>query len=223
MTVEQMIAERDTRSAALSAALTTALAAANTVKGGTASASVSALADDLATELAAANAVVSDKGGTVMAQNLSRLPMAITSIPQGGSVTVEPLSVTENGTYTADQGKAYSPVTVNVPTAASPNIIFYTPTSAQQQVTLTHGLGYAPTVAAMLSLDASSPTDNAAKAISGATTANGSAAREYGFNADGSTNYYNTGFNLSQSSSSSVSFVFIMPLHANTEYCFIIA
>ena len=32
----------------------------------------------------------------------------------GGSVTVEPLSVTQNGTYTASSGTAYSPVTVNV-------------------------------------------------------------------------------------------------------------
>lgn len=33
----------------------------------------------------------------------------------GGDVDVEPLSVTENGTYTAPTGKAYSPVVVNVP------------------------------------------------------------------------------------------------------------
>lgn len=33
----------------------------------------------------------------------------------GGSVTVEQLNVTENGTYTAEAGKAYSPVVVNVP------------------------------------------------------------------------------------------------------------
>lgn len=32
-----------------------------------------------------------------------------------GDVTVEPLTVTENGTYTAPSGKAYTPVTVNVP------------------------------------------------------------------------------------------------------------
>lgn len=32
----------------------------------------------------------------------------------GGGATVEPLSVTENGTYTAPSGKAYSPVNVNV-------------------------------------------------------------------------------------------------------------
>lgn len=31
-----------------------------------------------------------------------------------GSVTVDPLSVTQNGTYTAQTGHAYSPVTVNV-------------------------------------------------------------------------------------------------------------
>lgn len=34
----------------------------------------------------------------------------------GGGVTVEPLSVTANGTYTAPSGKAYSPVTVAVDT-----------------------------------------------------------------------------------------------------------
>lgn len=33
----------------------------------------------------------------------------------GSSITVEPLTVTENGTQTAPSGKAYSPVTVNVP------------------------------------------------------------------------------------------------------------
>lgn len=33
----------------------------------------------------------------------------------GGGVTVEPLTVTENGTYTAPSGKAYSPVNVGVP------------------------------------------------------------------------------------------------------------
>ena len=33
---------------------------------------------------------------------------------EGGDITVEPLSVTANGTYTAPNGKAYSPVTVNV-------------------------------------------------------------------------------------------------------------
>ena len=32
----------------------------------------------------------------------------------GGDITVESLSVTENDTYTAPAGKAYSPVTVNV-------------------------------------------------------------------------------------------------------------
>ena len=36
----------------------------------------------------------------------------------GGDVTVESLSVTDNGTYTAPTGKAYSPVTVSVPSAS---------------------------------------------------------------------------------------------------------
>lgn len=37
-----------------------------------------------------------------------------------GGVTVESLSVTENGTYTAASGKAYSPVTVNVTPTPGP-------------------------------------------------------------------------------------------------------
>ena len=40
----------------------------------------------------------------------------------GSSVTVEPLSVTENGTYTAEDGTAYSPVSVNV-SAEKPNYL----------------------------------------------------------------------------------------------------
>lgn len=36
----------------------------------------------------------------------------------GGDITVESLTVTENDTYTAPEGKAYSPVIVNVPAGA---------------------------------------------------------------------------------------------------------
>lgn len=43
----------------------------------------------------------------------SEMSAAIDSI-SGGGVTVESLSVTANGTYTAPAGKAYSPVVVNV-------------------------------------------------------------------------------------------------------------
>ena len=40
-------------------------------------------------------------------------------ISGGSSVTVEALTATENKTYTAPEGKAYSPVTVNVPSGSS--------------------------------------------------------------------------------------------------------
>lgn len=43
----------------------------------------------------------------------------------GGQITVEALSVTENGTYTAPSGKAYSPVTVNVSGGGGKNIQYY--------------------------------------------------------------------------------------------------
>lgn len=45
-----------------------------------------------------------------------------------GGVTVEPVTFTENGTFTAPAGKAYSPVTVNVAGGSSPfsDCLFYT-------------------------------------------------------------------------------------------------
>ena len=39
----------------------------------------------------------------------------------GGDVSVEELNVTDNGTYTAPEGKAYSPVKVNVPKGITPS------------------------------------------------------------------------------------------------------
>lgn len=41
----------------------------------------------------------------------------------GNSVIINALSVTENGTYTAPTGYAYSPVTVNIPTTSSTNFV----------------------------------------------------------------------------------------------------
>lgn len=43
---------------------------------------------------------------------LGEMPSAIDNIGGGGTIT--PLSVTENGTYTATEGDGYSPITVNV-------------------------------------------------------------------------------------------------------------
>lgn len=47
---------------------------------------------------------------------LDEMPSAIESISGGGSATIESLSITSNGTYTASGGvDGYSPITVNVP------------------------------------------------------------------------------------------------------------
>ena len=76
----------------------------------------------IASELSALNGYIlgaydeiSDKGGTVPAnKNIANLASAISSISSGTPTTITPLEVTENGTYTAPTGTAYSPVTVNV-------------------------------------------------------------------------------------------------------------
>ena len=53
------------------------------------------------------------------AQNFSDVPFGWSEGAGGGSdITVESLSVTENGVYTAPSGKAYTPVTVSVQSSA---------------------------------------------------------------------------------------------------------
>lgn len=76
----------------------------------------------IASELSALNGYilgaydeVDNKGGTVpQNKNMANLASAIGSISTGSSTTITPLNVTDNGTYTAPAGTAYSPVTVNV-------------------------------------------------------------------------------------------------------------
>lgn len=53
---------------------------------------------------------------------VTRREMFLDAIAAGGGVTVEPLSVSENGTYTAPEGVAYSPVTVNTPVITLRNL-----------------------------------------------------------------------------------------------------
>lgn len=57
------------------------------------------------------------KTGSSASMTPAQMPTEIASIPTGGGVTTQPLSVTENGTYTAPSGMAYTPVTVNVPSS----------------------------------------------------------------------------------------------------------
>lgn len=76
----------------------------------------------IASELSALNGYilgaydeVNTMGGTVpQSKNMANLATAIGTIPTSGGTTITPLSVTNNGTYTAPTGTAYSPVTVNV-------------------------------------------------------------------------------------------------------------
>lgn len=54
----------------------------------------------------------------------------------GASITVESLSVTENGTYTAQTGKAYSPVTVNVHDYPYGDVLFCNYSASSNNATL---------------------------------------------------------------------------------------
>lgn len=58
---------------------------------------------------------------------ITRLELFVKQYAGGGgsSITVEPLTVTENGTTTAPSGTAYSPVTVNVPQPSGTKSITY--------------------------------------------------------------------------------------------------
>ncbi len=79
------------------------------------------LADNLqrltASRTAIGNAIVA-KGGTVNAgDGFEDFPTDISSIPTGGSSTLIPKTITENGTYnpSSDNADGYSSVVANVP------------------------------------------------------------------------------------------------------------
>lgn len=59
-------------------------------------------------------AVSGTSTGEIHAQNFSDAPFKSKAKGGGQSITVEPLTVNDNGVYTAPTGKAYSPVTVDV-------------------------------------------------------------------------------------------------------------
>ena len=59
-------------------------------------------------------AVSGTSTGEIHAQNFSDAPFKSKAKGGGQSITVEPLTVTDNGVYTAPTGKAYSPVSVDV-------------------------------------------------------------------------------------------------------------
>jgi len=59
-------------------------------------------------------AVSGTSTGEIHAQNFSDVPFKSRAKGGGQSITVEPLTVNDNGVYTAPTGKAYSPVSVDV-------------------------------------------------------------------------------------------------------------
>lgn len=70
---------------------------------------------------------------------------AIVGTASSSSTTINSLEVTENGTYTAPTGTAYSPVTVNVPTTTINNqnkSLAISPTESAQTKTVTADSGY---------------------------------------------------------------------------------
>lgn len=95
------------------------------------------LLDDLAMS-------ISNKSGEPVPLTLTEMKDAVDSI-SGGDITVESLSVTANGTYTAQSGHAYSPVTVSVPTP-TPTLqtksVSYTPSETAQTESVTADSGY---------------------------------------------------------------------------------
>lgn len=93
--------------------------------------------DDLAMSISA-------KSGEAVPLTLTEMKDAVDDI-QVGSTTIDALSVTANGTYTAQSGHAYSPVTVAVPTP-TPTLqsksASYTPNATTQTETISADSGY---------------------------------------------------------------------------------
>ena len=95
------------------------------------------LLDDLAMSISA-------KSGEAVPMTLTEMKDAVDSI-SGGGTTIDALSVTANGTYTAQSGHAYSPVTVSVPTptpSLQTKTASYIPSASQQTETISADSGY---------------------------------------------------------------------------------
>lgn len=84
-----------------------------------------------------------EQGYTLNSEELLHSGLFVWSL--GTPISVSPLSVTSNGTYTAEEGTAYSPVTVNVPSTAptlQSKSVSYTPSETAQSATVTADSGY---------------------------------------------------------------------------------
>ena len=91
----------------------------------------------------------------------------------GGGTTVESLSVTENGVYTAPVGKAYSPVTVTVDTVPSIMAIDeVTITSGYEDKTIPHSLGQVPDIIMLIPAEQSGSGANNFELFYGSTGLN---------------------------------------------------
>lgn len=106
------------------------------------------------------------KNGSSDTYTPPQMAAAIADIPTGGDVDVEALSVTQNGTYTAPTGKAYSPVTVNVqPTLQSK--------TATQNGTVTPDTGYDGLSSVMVNVPASGGVNGEIAVSGGSVSSSG--------------------------------------------------
>lgn len=65
-----------------------------------------------------------DKGVMIYdTDSFDSYPDKISQITMDANLNVQPLEITENGKYTADEGDAYNPITVNVPSKLQPKTI----------------------------------------------------------------------------------------------------
>ena len=98
------------------------------------------------TELTSIANAIRTKGGTqAQLEFPTGFVSAVQAIPTGGSAVVEPLSVTENGTYTAPSGvDGYAPVTVNVSGGGStiPGAVLLTPYEKDSAIGYVGSLGF---------------------------------------------------------------------------------
>lgn len=74
--------------------------------------------------------------------NVTNYASANVNVPTGSTPVINPLSVTENGTYTAPSGvDGYSPITVNVPSSGGTVSGSFSPESNLRSVTLPDCIG----------------------------------------------------------------------------------
>lgn len=124
-------------------------------------------------------------------------------------------------------GKTILGVTGTAESGSNPNVFLYEVPTTTRSLTITHGLGYAPTRAACICMDTDAPQSGAEKLIVGASNVGSATGRSVYYNTSGNLDAVNngatTGFVIASADTTSLTLTVTRNLYGGSTYLFIFA